>query len=297
VRGKVTGMSTPRSIKIELARWPGDPLRMRSSDGRPDLMSWVHEGFASEDGSFDLVDVPPGEYRAEAITTTGEVLFAETRIDVGNADLNDVRLGLAPMASIGGNVRFETSKPLPAGSSDLNPVVQILSGGRIDNSVDAIWNHLNFRIPNVAPGDYVVDVIPGALKGMWVKSATLRGRDVLSEPMRVDGLTGPVEIVLTDAVSGVNITTNDAKGNSADSMIVMKTAGGSAIFAQAQKGYVEKQGVPPGAYRVWAFDDLANVAWADDEWMAQNAGPGEKVTVTSGETANVTVKITAAPTE
>jgi len=298
VRGKVTGIgSTPRSVKIELAKWPGDPLRMRSSDGRPDLMSFVNEGFSGEDGSFDLPDVLPGEYRVEAITGDGEVRFAETRINVGSADVEDVRLALAPLGSISGNVRFETSKPLPAGSSDLNPVVEILSGGRIDNSADPAWDHLNFKIPNVAAGDYTLDVLPGALKAMWVKSATLRGRDVAGQPMRVDGLTGPVEIVLTDAVSGVNITANDAKGNPADSAIVMKTAGGSAIFAQALKGYVEKQGVPPGAYKVWAFDDITNVPWADDEWMAQNAGPGEKVTVTLGETANVTVKITAAPAE
>jgi hypothetical protein len=295
VRGKVTGTSPPRSIKIELAQWPGDPLRMRSSDGRPDLMTWVHEGFTDEDGGFDLADVPPGEYRAEAITVDGEVLFAETRINIGNADLSDVRLALAPMGSIAGNVRFETSKPLPAGSSDFVPLVQILSGGRIDNSADPVWEHLNFKIANVAPGDYVLDVIPGALKGMWVKSATLHGRDVLTQPMRVDGAAGPVEIVLTDAVSGVDITTKDVKGNPADGTIVMKTAAGGTVFAQTQKGYVEKQGVPPGEYKVWAFDDLSTVPWADDEWMAQNAGPGEKVTVVSGEIANAAVTVTAAP--
>lgn len=296
VRGKVTGIGTPRAVKIELAQWPADPLRGRSSDGRPNLLPF-HEGFTGEDGTFDLADVPPGEYRAEAITLDGDVLFAETRIDVGDADLNDVRLPLAPLGSISGNVRFETSNPLPAGSSDLHPMVQILSDGRMDNSVDAVWDHMSFRMPNVAPGDYVVDVIPGALKGMWVKFATLRGRDVLSQPMRADGATGPVEIVLTDAVSGVSITALDAKGNPADSTIVMKAGTSSAIFAQAQKGSVEKRGIPPGQYRVWAFDDLTNVPWADEEWMAQNAGPGEKVTVVSGEIVNTTVTAVQAPTE
>ena len=32
------------------------------------------------------------------------------------------------------------------------------------------------------------------------------------------------------------------------------------------------------------------VPYAEDDWMAQNAGSGEKVTVTSGGAANVTLK-------
>jgi hypothetical protein len=147
----------------------------------------------------------------------------------------------------------------------------------------------------VPPGEYFLSVAPDRSSGMWVKSATLLGHDVLNQPLRVDGATGPVEIVLTDAVSGVNITTKDAKGNPADGIIVMKTAAGSTIFALAQKGYVEKHGVPPGEYKIWAFDDITTVPWADDEWMAQNAGTGGKVTVVQGEIANATVTMTAAP--
>jgi hypothetical protein len=55
-------------------------------------------------------------------------------------------------------------------------------------------------------------------------------------------------------------------------------------------GHAIKHGVPPGEYRVWAFEDIENVPWAEEAWMSQNAGAGEKVSVTLGSVANVTAK-------
>ena len=60
-------------------------------------------------------------------------------------------------------------------------------------------------------------------------------------------------------------------------------------------GHATRQSFPTGDYRAWAFDDLSNVPYAEDDWMTQNAGPGEKVTVTKAGTANVTLKQMVVP--
>jgi hypothetical protein len=174
--------------------------------------------------------------------------------------------------------------------------VQLAYGVNGSNFTDAEWDNLNFVIRLIAPGEYLLNISPDAASGYWVKSATLKGRDVLNQSVRVDGASGPVEIVLSDAVAGVNITTADADGNPANGVIVMQN-GSSTIFALAGKGYVEKHGVPPGEYKVWAFDDISTIPWADSEWMAQNAGPGKHVTVKLGEMASVTVTRVTAPQE
>ncbi len=299
VRGRITGRGDMQGIHMELARAPGDPLRDRTADGIPDLMPFGHSGVTGPDGSFDISGVPPGAWQLEALAASpqpgGEPLFAEARINVGAVDVEDVHLALAPFGSLSGSVRFESSKP-KGETKPANVTVQLAYGVNGSNFTDAEWDNLNFVIRLVAPGEYLLNVSPDAASGYWVKSATLRGRDVLNQTVRVDGAAGPLEIVLSDAVSGVNITTADADGKPANGVIVMQS-GPSTIFALAGKGYVEKHGVAPGEYKVWAFDDISTIPWADSEWMTQNAGPGKQVTVKLGETASVTVTRVVAPQE
>ena len=58
-----------------------------------------------------------------------------------------------------------------------------------------------------------------------------------------------------------------------------------------------RKNVPAGEYKAWAFDNINLVPYADDQWMTQNAGPGERVTIASSGTVSVTLKRIAAPPE
>ena len=55
--------------------------------------------------------------------------------------------------------------------------------------------------------------------------------------------------------------------------------------------------MPTGEYRAWAFDNLSTVPYGEEDWMSQNAGSGEKVTVTSAGSTSVTLKRITAPAE
>jgi hypothetical protein len=55
-------------------------------------------------------------------------------------------------------------------------------------------------------------------------------------------------------------------------------------------GHVVFHKLPVGDYQVWAFDgDTAQIPWAEEQWMTQYAGIGEKATVTEGMPTSVTV--------
>jgi len=131
-----------------------------------------------------------------------------------------------------------------------------------------------------------------------VKSVTLKGQDVRNQAFGVDGPAGPIEIVVSDDTGGVNATVSDGDGKPVAASVVLVPANGQArILVSGNDGHAKDENIPPGEYRAWAFGDIDSVPYAEPDWMARNAGPGEKVTVTVGGTANIALKKTTVLTE
>jgi len=307
VRGKISGLPLIPSTEIQMAQWPGDPLRDQTADEPPHLMTFLHNARTASDGSFDIAAVPPGVYRAEALVpdprTANGMLLAETRVDVGATDVDNVTLPLNPFGSVNGKVRFEMLHPSATPAGAASPAFEMNAGlfeagTGFDFTEDAEWDarHLSFTIPRVPPGQYLLDLSLKAAEGIRVKSATMNGQDVLTQPISVNGAAGPVEIVLSDDTSDVNVTVTDAGGNPVPGQVILIAGESQPTMIQTSPdGHATKHGVPAGEYKAWAFDDISNVPWAEDDWMTQNAGPAQKVTVTLGNTASVTLTRIVAP--
>ena len=306
VRGKILGTARLPQTKVQMATWPGDPLRDQSPDGPPHLMDWVHNATADADGNFDIAGVRPGSYRAEALLPApagGEMLFAEARVEVGATDVDNVVLTLRPLASVSGTVRVETSHPRAEAAGISNPAIEIGlerddPQGGFGFTADAEWDahHASFVIRWVPPGQYPLQILVPSDGGIWLKSASLRGRDLLTQPIAVDGPTGPIDIVLSDETCDVDITVTDADGRPVPGQVVLNSGTNRPIIVRTKPdGHAAKHGIPAGDYKAWAFDDLSNVPWAEDGWMAQNAGPGQKLTAVPGSITNTTVTRTVVP--
>ena len=176
-----------------------------------------------------------------------------------------------------------------------------MSDGVLYEVHDAKWDssHANFEIPDLPAGQFHLNArLKDADKasGLYIKSVTLQGQDCTDEPIAVDGKTGPVEIVVGDETGSVEATVNDADGHPVSASIVLiGSTGRRIVLTSGDDGHASDKYVPTGEYRAWAFDTLATVPYAEDEWMRQNAGPGESLRVASGGGANVTLKRIPAP--
>jgi hypothetical protein len=78
---------------------------------------------------------------------------------------------------------------------------------------------------------------------------------------------------------------------------LLSTTGHRIIFTAGDDGHVSRKDIPAGDYKAWAFDNIDTVPYSDEQWMAQNAGTGERTTVASTAAANITLKRIAAPPE
>jgi len=234
----------------------------------------------------------PGSYLASAWTSDSRV--GQARVEVGSADIDNLVLPLQPMASVVGTVRYELSHTAQASgvSQGTNPNVRVElkpAEGTINYGIpnDPTWDsdRLNFVFHSVATDQYKINAGVRGEKS-YVKSVTMKGRDVQNQAFGVEGTTGPIEIVVSDDVGGVDAMVNDGDGKPIAAYVVLISANGQEhTLVSGDDGHAKGGNIPPGDYRAWAFEDIDSVPYAEPDWMARNAGAGEKVTVTSGGAA------------
>lgn len=293
--GRVIGPPNMGSIRVELAKWPADPMRDHSFDETPYLMRFANFGVTNRDGAFTIEGLQPGIYRAQALLpgTAGHsaALFGETRIVLDQADVTDVIVQLAPLASLRGSVQHEVAS---SESSHATPPIQAVDVKIFDPDThrefarSPAWSadKLNFTIQDIPAGRYTISISTPKPGGPWVKSATLNGNDIREGTISIAGITGPVKVSTSNEISQARIVVVDEEQRPTISQVILKPLTGRAIVLHTDPNDLSDTHVlPPGEYVVWAVPPNAEVPWADSQWMAANLGAGVPLPLTAGKTA------------
>jgi hypothetical protein len=296
VRGRASGLpATATRSSVQLLKLP------RNLGMGQNLNAQVQS-----DGSFDMATVAPGSYIAMLNWQTNppgpQPVTVQAPVEVGSSDVDNLSLTFQPGGSLSGTVHYQFSNT----ATPANPPVTVnlrpaSNNGFFGPIPQAQWDsdHLNFDFANVPPDTELRLNVNVNSREVYVRSATLRGQDIINQPFTVEGTAGPVDIVVSDDTGSIDVTVNDSDGHSAidASVILLSTSGQRRMLSSGDDGHAIQKNVPTGEYRAWAFDNLATVPYAEEDWMNQNAGPGEKVTITSGGATTLTVKRQPAPKE
>jgi hypothetical protein len=296
VRGRASGLpATATRSSVQLMKLP------RNLGMAQNLNAQVRT-----DGSFDIATVAPGSYIAMLNWQTNppgpQPVTVQAPVEVGSSDVDNVSLTFQPGGSLSGTVHYQFSNT----ATPANPPVTVnlrpaSNNGFFGPIPQAQWDsdHLSFSFANVPPGSELRLLANVNGREVYVRSATLRGQDVINQPFTVEGTAGPIDIVVSDDTGSIDVTVNDNDGHPvADaSVILLSTSGLRRILSSGDDGHAIQKNLPVGEYRAWAFENLATVPYAEEDWMNQNAGPGEKVSITSGGAATLTVKQLPAPKE
>jgi len=154
------------------------------------------------------------------------------------------------------------------------------------------WNadNASFTIPDLMPGNYRLDAFPPG--PFYVKSATLNGIDILRQEVSIAQSAGPIEIVLSDDSGAIDaqVTADDDQPLASSAVMLLQDGLRPRIAASGPDGHVKLQGLAPGDYRIYAWDDIQQVEYADTDWMRRYGGGGVSASVQAGQTAQATVK-------
>jgi hypothetical protein len=262
------------------------------------------------------LDLPKGRYLLQGQTFGIAPMFGNAEVTIQNAPLR-MTLPLLPVQPLAVTIRreFGSQNPPnsihvadPAGnqpdwiSAGVNLMLHRVdgdtfsfSGGlrRARNSTD----NSSFVMENVRSGTYWVQAI--SFMG-YVASISSGGVDLAERPLIIGpgGTSPPIEIVLRNDSASLSIASNQsaAAGNDISSAYIsivpeFATEWQPPPYLQLTQGTTYLSGLPPGTYRVFAFDEPHTLEYNNPEAMRLYAGKGQTVTIAPSGSAQVSLDV------
>lgn len=303
-----TGQSNQENYGVSISTWPEGQTTVLASvralttrvpatnpNVRPGAMLYV-----MDNGKFEGA-ASSGFYQIRATQgpLSGRVVF-----EAGNQDVN-VTIPLHPPSSVSGRLQVE------GGTNTAIDLSKLLVGIRTPPSSvfsSPVAADGQFRIDGVIDGDYDFSLslpapLPSGLENAYVKSIRVNDNDALINPIRIDGtqaLTGMV-VVVGLAGGGVEGRVVTGREQVVDRATVVLLPQGPPPFradryrtmTTDKSGQFQFRGLPPGDYRVIAWEDVDPGAWFNPAFLA--AYERYATPVTLGEGKNQRMDVTAIP--
>jgi carboxypeptidase family protein len=278
VRGRIVNAAGLSGIVVVLSK--------RQSGGLSSLQKSYAE--VRENGSFELRGVAPGSYTLKAFVGYEEsVLTARQPLDVSTSDVDKVELALRPAVEVSGRIQLEgqgKAKSWDQFSPYLIPLEDPITIG--DSGDASVASDGAFRFRNVVPGEYRVSFLP-LPDDFFVKSVRQGNVDVLDKGLSVTGAAGNLELVMS--ANGGRIegsVLNDQKKAVSGAMVVLVPEPGlrgrGDLFKATttdQYGAFKLRGVPPGDYKLFAWEDVEVDSYKDPAVLEPYEKQGRPISV------------------
>lgn len=187
------GFEISGTILVNQKPLPNVSLRLDVNDnlGGPTLMR-PHGTVtkADSDGNFVFKNVPEGiyniqlDYMSSSRENYQRFLWQQQQITLAGADLSGIVINLQEAGRVSGSVVVEGGKPLPR---RLSISAMLVGGGRPSHFSTnmELTKQGTFMIGGLTPGDNNISFDTD--EGYFVKSLTQRGRDLLRQPLKIEG--------------------------------------------------------------------------------------------------------------
>jgi hypothetical protein len=173
----------------------GVQIMLTPADATGRMPGNVMGGRVSQDGSFEVSNVPPGRYRVEALAGRGrrnrEQVFANHEITVAGQDVTDVTLMLRRGARISGTLEFSGSPTVTPSVERVTITATPLVSSEVRRRSESgarVEPDSSFVLSNIGPGPRLIRV-SGVPDGWQLEAVHLEGRDVIDTPLEFRGET------------------------------------------------------------------------------------------------------------
>ncbi len=222
---------------------------------------------------------------------------------MGDTNIDGITLTATRGVEIKGRLRIE-------GQLDSNPgpLVVGLSSKRTDEpsggaTSDSVKSDGSFLLKNTYDGDFEIDV-ENLPENYFVKSARMDGADVLTAGVAVDSKHTPGLLKIVVSPNGASVDGVVSKDEQPFPGATVAQApdpphrGEKRLFKPTttdQNGHFVLQGIPPGDYKVFAWENIERGDYTGAVFLQPYENPGESVHITEG--ARNSVKLDLIPTK
>jgi hypothetical protein len=255
------------------------------------------------DGNFEISNVIPGSYNLAAVAQqNGNEYSARMRLEVGEAGADNLNIALRPGISVAGKIFVDGNPPAGFKISQLRVTLQqaedFAVGGR--NGSAQVADDGTFTLPGVSPMSYRVRVM-GLPTGAYIMAGRIGGDDAVSRPFVITGDQDvSLQLQIGFSAGHVSGTVVDDKGNPYPGALATLIPDEPARLRSElyfsiptdQYGRFTFPNVPPGGYKLFAWDDIPGDAYQDPEFIRRYEDRGMPVKVGSGASVDQQVGIT-----
>ncbi len=290
ISGSVSGHLPDQGVGFVVLTASGDELSLPTN-------------FNMETGIFTVDSVPAGSYLLRAVSQAGiQPLRAEVKINVA-ANLDNVRLALAPAVSIPIVVRMDSrassGQSSSLGNQQRPPIsVHLIAADPTTGEAFSTYEPGNsgrtaMALQAVESGTYTVELQPQV--PWYAQSATYGQTNVLTDDISVaPGQSYPLEITLRDDSATVAGTVKSSDGAAPHATIVVVPQPASKVNPHILQGVADSftaTGLPPGDYLIFAFDRVDGLEYSNPDVVQTYASQASHVTLTAGQKAQVSVDL------
>lgn len=288
-------------ISGQVTFYPGGHVNMLQLMDSSDRTSPFPVDLDFENGTFIARVVPAGSYSLTAmgVDEAGHPLFGEKAITV-TSNLTGVVVSMAATVSIPVVVETEFSSSSLAGNQ--TPVMVQLSAvgdsgqmyvsDRPQQGRDQ--GNSGLVISSVQPGRYYAAVNP---QGNWyVESVASGSADLFRETLTVGSGTqvAPIRVVLRDdGASLAGVVRSQGEPVSASVLVIMQDEPLRVpqILMADRQGAFQIENLPPGDYVVLAFDNTAELEYANRDVLRDYFSQGTRVTLGAKDAKRVNLDV------
>ena len=274
VFNRVTGRPARQAMVILI---PRDSGRFTFSNSKQTFMR-------DADGNFEIHGATPGEYTLVArFFDPSERLGGRRSLSVGDRDLDDIRLVVRPGIGLPGEIRVEEDAEVDflALQVSLRPrEVTMMGGGfgRVKAEGDFVLENLFQDVHDV--------IVTGAPENFYLKAIRLGDENVLENGLDLtaaETAPGRLELLLSPnggRVAGVVLNDEDQPFSGAQVVLVpegrrRKMRHLCKTATSDQNGGFSLPGISPGQYKIFAWEEVEQGAWQDDDFLRDYKKEGE----------------------
>jgi Carboxypeptidase regulatory-like domain len=298
-------------------------IRQRGGNGLAALRMNIIGGGGVQvrpDGSFQLTNVPPGEYvldvqqrpaalRGMQDINLSQLEFASTPLSVSGGDIDNLTVVTMPGVTVSGRVAYQgqgapkpglqiMAVPPAGGSSPIGMLLasKALGGGRVNQDG-------TFELRGVA-GSQIIRV-QGMPVGWALKSVTLDGADITDAAYDFkpgNNISGLV-VTLTDRLSEITGNVRDGRGQPILDYVLVAFPEDTKLWSPQsryvqttrpnQNGTFSVKGLPPGRYLAAVVPALENGMQNDPAVLEQLRPRAHSFSLADGQTLNLNLEMAA----
>ena len=259
-------------------------------------------------GEFEIAGVIPGSYILMAQGGDRENSgYARQNIEVGESNLENVVVRFQPGMQVTGQFRFEGEQPVTR-----PPVrVTLLAAetgsmmARPAGGAGAIREDGTFTMSNVVGDRYRIEAY-GLPAEAYIKSVRYGDQEAIETGIDLTtGAGGVIEVIASmnaGRIDGTVLTANQEPAGGATVTLVpeenrRRQTGRYKMTTTDQTGAFTIRGVPPGDYKLFAWEEIETMAWQDPEFIKPFEPKSKAVTVRERSRETVEVKVIPAEGE